>query len=1133
MTSFESPSTGSSRGALSLLDGGPFERQLAPDTGCLYALLEAAAAGGELLTFVDAEGGAVTRSYRELSDRALRAASRLERAGARPGTLLVLQMGSDEAFLTAFWACMALGATAVPLAPARSTATASKLRVVGKLLTEAVVVCSPELVDNAAEAVSGALGMVVLGEDVGSGPVDFAWRSHTRPPDSVAVLLPTSGSTSSPKLVAQSHAQLLARAEAAARYAGLGRGHVALNWLPLDHVGGLIMLHVQHVLLGTRQILADPEYVLPAPLRWLDLIQAHGVRASWAPNFAFRAVVRSLQRSPERRWDLSSLDHLINGGELISLATLRAFCELLRPSGLRPSAIRPAWGMSETGSLVVADLAFDPRQNRDAARPVSVGKPIPGVTIRIVDDRGELLPHGCKGRLHVKGVGLTAGYWGKPDLTRAAFTEDGWLITGDVGWIEAGSLIVSGRGDDLIIINGANLHPSEVEEAIDEDLGTQIATSVAVGFRRPGDDSDQLAVFFVPESAAHDVEELSRRLRACVSRAVGRSISLLVHLSESELPVTATGKIQRNALKQRLQSGLYGDGLPASPHEPREPRIFEPRWVAGDDDVSAGVDAFDIEVSGSSTSQARELTVLLQRRGLRAFSAPAPATSRHAAVFVHLVARGEPARSAADAARGWLPTLLGAKTQLAAAARGAMPPGTTLLLVTFGAQRVTDGDLPDGVQLGAAGVWGTARVLQNERPELRLRLVDLDPEASLELAARMLHDAIGHACSGAREQAFRAQQRYVRRLVPLDHPEPQRVLLDGTTLLITGGFGQLATLVARRFAARGVQRIVLAGHRPPSEAAAARVAELRAVTGIAVDAEVMDVTDLDQVRALFHRLSHEGPPLGVIVHAAGTQTDSSVRAMTADSVREAVEARALGLFNLHLATRELSYRALVAFSSVVGLLGYPGTASYAAACEMQQGIIDLMRREGKPAYAVSWSAWSSAQGHARTTADHSASVGVRPIDPQSALDVLEQLISQRPAHHVVLDLDPVRWLDYCPAAREQALLAALMDRSPARAALQSCPPDPEAAKALRVARRSPDHVREALLRHLGDVLQLPSATITPECRFDDLGLSSMAQLELRERVHDELGVMLSPGFCWRYPDVSSLLTHLAAQSGEG
>ncbi|MFI6253258.1 AMP-binding protein [Streptomyces sp. NPDC051016] len=503
--------------------------------GTLGEVLERAARGARGVVLVDGEGVPTSRSYRSLYEDADRVRAGLAAAGARPGARVILRTSGSAELLTAFWACVLGGL--VPL-PVPSGTPADRLAEAVDAVGEAWLV-GDGLPAGPPPGVRPA-GPVSALRAAGPGTVPpVAAR-----PDDLAVLTLTSGSGGRPKAVALTHRHLIARAQGTALARGLDERTRSLNWMPLDHVSGIVMFHVRDVFLGCHQVHADTAWVRADPLRWLDLASAGRIDTTWAPNPAFALVTDRLDRRPHRDWDLSRLRYVMNGGAPVKDRVVRRFVAALAPYGLPPGAVHPGWGMPETASGVV-DSVFRPGDG-PPRRFVPVGVPHPGVSVRVVDERDRVLPAGRVGRLQVTGAPVVRAYLDGGEARPAPHSADGWLVTDDLALVADGELVVTGRADGLVRLAGAAWYGHEIEDAVEELACVLPASAVA----RPV--ADGLAVFFRarPGTAPGRAEQLVReRLRGRFGADAARVEALA---EDDELPRTATGKLRRSVLAARL-----------------------------------------------------------------------------------------------------------------------------------------------------------------------------------------------------------------------------------------------------------------------------------------------------------------------------------------------------------------------------------------------------------------------------------------------------------------------------------------------------------------------------------------------------------------------------------------------------
>lgn len=509
------------------------------------------------------------QTYPQLVNEASKFVGGLRGAGLRPGDKIIFQLQLNEDFVPAFWACMMGGFVPVPLSvpPGYEEPhnTLAKLQNAWTMFDRPMILAGDKLISDLErfahrQELTGFRTLSAANLRA-AAPVR-EW--HSNQPEDLAVLLLTSGSTGRPKGVQLNHRNILSRSAATAQLDHFGAKDVSLNWMPLDHVGGLVMFHLRDVYLACDQIQAPTNPVLANPLVWLNWIEKFRVTITWAPNFAFGLVNDQAEAIARASWDLSSLRFILNGGEAIVSKTARRFLELLGPHGLPPTAMKPAWGMSETSSGVTSSHLFSTATVNDADPFVEVGAPIPGISIRIVDRAGQLVPEGKIGSVQIKGVSVTSGYYQNPDLNAEAFTADGWFMTGDLGFLKEGRLTITGREKDVIIINGVNYYSHEIESTVEEVSGVEVSYTAACAVRVPGENTDQVAIFFSPTAATTEkLTELIARVRNAVVANGAVNPDYIIPVPKESIPKTAIGKIQRSQLKQQFERGDFAGLLQA------------------------------------------------------------------------------------------------------------------------------------------------------------------------------------------------------------------------------------------------------------------------------------------------------------------------------------------------------------------------------------------------------------------------------------------------------------------------------------------------------------------------------------------------------------------------------------------
>ena len=649
--------------SMAMVTGPALDDRFASDATLADRLEQAARTGRGGLVHVRASGEEVRQSYGELLDEALRIATGLRAAGVAPGDFVLLQLERSEDFIAGLWGCIVAGAVPAPVAVAptfsHATSALQKLLNAARLLERCAVLATGAALD----------GLRTLSPKLGApdwSVLDLeALRAHPAAPapmprtaSDVAVLLLTSGSTGQPKGVPLTHRNLLAMAAGTIQACGFDETEVTLNWMALDHAGAVSFLGTMAVELGCTQIHVPTGYILQDPLRWLDLIDRHRATISWAPNFAFSLLLDRAETLARRTWDLRCMRFLVNAGEPVVARTARNFIRLLQRHGLPVDALRPAFGMSETCSGITWSRGFTLEHTTDEQSFVDLGPCIAGAEMRIVDDQGAVLRDGETGLLQLRGPSLFSGYY-RNAAENAEVFRDGWFTTGDLAYLRSGCLHISGRRKDVIIINGVNFHCHEIESVAEQVAGVRKTFTAACSVRAAEAQTDQLALFFSPESGDRAaLEPIARAIRSKLIQEAGVPPAFVLALPPAELPKTEIGKIQRAKLKQAFESGAYRDrivafGRPAPRGQPAAARsrgdlaaAIARIWQEVLGLESVGYDDTFFELGGHSL-----LVVQVQARLQELIGRPVPVVELFNCPTVRTMA----AHFAAEAGRGEMP----------------------------------------------------------------------------------------------------------------------------------------------------------------------------------------------------------------------------------------------------------------------------------------------------------------------------------------------------------------------------------------------------------------------------------------------------------------------------------------------
>jgi fatty-acyl-CoA synthase len=528
-------------------------------------------------------------TYGELYRMAATTAAGLAARGLGPGERIMVALPASRDFLAAYLG--ALHAGVIPLVVHEPQA--GRLDLYVDHLARMAEVMGAGLV-LAPEEIAGELARR-LAVPVATAAALRAGIRLSRPPpvhaepDGIAHLQATSGSTGTPKLAVVRHANIVANIRAIGECVGHKPEDVLVTWLPLSHDMGLIGLSYA-LYQGIPVVLSDTANFVHNPLSWLQLLSRHAGTLSPAPNSAFQMCARLARLRPPAELDLSRWRVALCGAEPVHESTLRQFQEAFGRFGLSGTTLLPVYGLAEatlaatlpeTGSpfsvdrvdaeLLASGGRAEPRRDDDphGIGVVCVGTAIPGHDLRVVDAQGRPLPDRAVGEIEIAGPSVIPGYWRDEAATAAGRRADGYLRTGDLGYLVEGRLHVAGRHKDLLIVNGRNYTPNQIETLV-ETVARSAATpaAVAVGLPDPQTRTETLHLLLDTRLAAEDGEwAVEQRVRDALAEVFGLG-GITVHwVAAGRIPRTTSGKIQRWLCRrlaeeemERRRAGTGADG---------------------------------------------------------------------------------------------------------------------------------------------------------------------------------------------------------------------------------------------------------------------------------------------------------------------------------------------------------------------------------------------------------------------------------------------------------------------------------------------------------------------------------------------------------------------------------------------
>jgi fatty-acyl-CoA synthase len=534
----------------------------------LCEALDYAAKGETGFNFFDARGKLLARlSYRQLQADAQSFARRLIGAGVAAGERLVLIADTWPGFCIAFFGAQYAGVVPVPVpVPVGLGAKAHYIFQLRKQIaaSQAVGVLAPdELVEFAETAAEGTTARLAGGMAFYSALPEAKTDLRPLGAGMRCYVQFSSGSTRAPLGVDIRQNQLMANIDGSITAQGLDENDSGVSWLPLYHDMGLIGFILAPMCAQRSVDLLAPRDFARRPMQWLSLISRRRATITYSPSFGYDLLTRRVQTMAVGELDLSCVRLAGVGADMIQLPVLRRFAEAFKAAGFDERAYLPSYGMAEVcvglsfgapfGGVKVDSFA-DPQSGRSRDFVVC-GRVMAGHEVEIRDEHGAPLGERHVGRLFVRGPSVMPGYFQMPEES-ASVLRDGWLDTGDLGYWHRGELVITGRAKDLIIVNGRNIWPQDIEWAV--EALPQVGRGDACAFSIDEGDAETIVVIVQAHpSDAAEREALVGNIRQAVREAVGVDGRIVLIKRQPGLPRTSSGKLSRTHARSKFAAGDY------------------------------------------------------------------------------------------------------------------------------------------------------------------------------------------------------------------------------------------------------------------------------------------------------------------------------------------------------------------------------------------------------------------------------------------------------------------------------------------------------------------------------------------------------------------------------------------------
>lgn len=545
----------------------------------------------ENIIFISSKYKEKSISYKELYANSLHVLENIQGYGIHSGDKLIVQIDDDEMYIYTIWACMLGGIIPVIVGVCQNVEDIRQLKRIYDVLEQPRIITLKKDITQAEGKLHQAEEVeriVCFLKEKAIYFEDFTTdchgvKLHNASKNDIALIQFSSGSTGTPKGVIITHENLLVNIYDVIKGCQIKENNISLSWLPLIHDFGLIMIHMTNVIAGIKQVIMSTKLFLQEPMLWLEKASLHKATHLSTPNFGLRAVIDSYDNAKTASLDLSSVRYIFNGAEPISKELCEKFLDIMKAHHLSRKAMKPVYGLAEAtvgvtytpmeeeyryhnlnrnylgiGDKVQIVSEHDPKK----VVYVEVGTLFEHFTMRICDQDDNVLDDSTIGYLQVKGESIAKGYYKNEQVTNEVFKNDGWLNTGDLGYLCNGRVIITGRAKDIIINNGVNIYPSDLERIAENILNMKNVKVYVAGVSNKKEWKEDILVFVLNNGELNNRPDIMYKLKEELYLQMGIKVSRVIPINE--VAKTQSGKVRRHVLVQRFLQGKYDSILHSS-----------------------------------------------------------------------------------------------------------------------------------------------------------------------------------------------------------------------------------------------------------------------------------------------------------------------------------------------------------------------------------------------------------------------------------------------------------------------------------------------------------------------------------------------------------------------------------------
>ncbi|MDQ1234060.1 iturin family lipopeptide synthetase A [Paenibacillus sp. SORGH_AS306] len=552
----------------------------------LDAFEDQARLGSRGITYISGDTVEEYQSYTQLKSESLLVLRELQAAGMCAGDELLMQVDDNRSFLNIFWGCLLGGIIPVPVTVGNNDEHRMKLFKIWNTLNRPYLITDPKVFSNlekyAVQQGLDATYQQIAHRTLFTDALDYNNLDQGLPvqvqPEDLAFIQFSSGSTGDPKGVMLTHENLIYNTRDIANGTQLDENKAYLGWMPLTHDMGLIAFHLTCLVSNATQYIMPTALFIRRPTLWLKKSSEHRVTHICSPNFGYKFFLAQYKPENALEWDLSTIEMIQNGAEPISIELCHVFLEAMSKHHLKKSSMIAVYGMAEasvgvshppiTEELTPIHLHRDQLNIGEAVVEVDyndsnrisfadVGYALESCEIRISDQDHQPIPDRHIGHIHIRGKNVTRGYYNNPTATAKVLTPDGWLVTGDLGFMYKGRLVITGRAKDIIFVNGQNVYPHDVERVAEEVEGIELGKVAVCGVYDESIQQDRMIVFVMHVKQSIDFAPIAHRLKSHLNYRAGWQVHEVLPIRR--IPKTTSGKVQRFKLAEDYAQGVFAN----------------------------------------------------------------------------------------------------------------------------------------------------------------------------------------------------------------------------------------------------------------------------------------------------------------------------------------------------------------------------------------------------------------------------------------------------------------------------------------------------------------------------------------------------------------------------------------------